>query len=81
MMTRKRILMIAPDLGYGGAEKSFSRWAEAFATIHDVTSPILFRWTFRPGKTYSRSFGIPGFALNDFGHLRKSYGLMSLSVS
>jgi glycosyltransferase involved in cell wall biosynthesis len=40
MMTRKRILMIAPDLGYGGAEKSFSRWAEAFATIHDVTCVV-----------------------------------------
>jgi glycosyltransferase involved in cell wall biosynthesis len=40
MKARKRILMIAPDLGYGGAEKSFSRWAEAFATKHDVTCVV-----------------------------------------
>ncbi len=40
MVARKRILMIAPDLGYGGAEKSFSRWAEAFATEHDVTCVV-----------------------------------------
>jgi glycosyltransferase involved in cell wall biosynthesis len=35
-MKRKKILMIAPDLGYGGAEKSFSRWADAFAEVHEV---------------------------------------------
>jgi glycosyltransferase involved in cell wall biosynthesis len=40
MMARKRILMIAPDLGYGGAEKSFSRWADAFAVEHDVTCVV-----------------------------------------
>lgn len=36
-MKRKKILMIAPDLGYGGAEKSFSRWADLFSEEHDVT--------------------------------------------
>lgn len=35
-MKRKRILMLAPDLGYGGAEKSFSRWAEILSENHEV---------------------------------------------
>lgn len=39
-MKRKKILMIAPDLGYGGAEKSFSRWADLFSEEHDVTLAV-----------------------------------------
>lgn len=37
---RKRILMITPDLGYGGAEKSFSRWADMLSAHHDVTRVV-----------------------------------------
>lgn len=47
--TRYKVLMLIPELGYGGAEKSFIRLSKLLSTEHDITIAVFKRHYAKPG--------------------------------
>ena len=73
---RRRILMLIPELGFGGAEKSFLRLARLLSEYHDVSLAV-FKRHYASGD-YSKEekdIGLPLTVLDSDKSLREIWSL------